>query len=384
MRIGINASFARKPDTGIGQVTINFLKELARHKTKHEFIIYLEKDIDFKLPKNFTKRIFLPLWRRDDLIRKIRWEKSLLPKKAKKDKCDIFLSLYQCPTIIHNVKHIMVVHDIIPKLFPEYLNNARKELYSLLTEKSIIYADKIISISKRTEKDLTKHLGVDPAKITVNYPDVDEIFKKKVINNKNQEVLKKYRLSPGYILSGGGLEVRKNIESVIRAYKFILHRNKHGYFLEQMPKLVIWGKLLPQLAPLVTDVKKLVKELNLTGWVKILDFVPQNHLPALYKNASIFIYPSKYEGFGLPVLEAMNLGKPVITSKTSSLPEVGADAVLYTDPDSIRDIAMVMKNVLTNEKLRATLSERAKNRAKIFSWKNFTKKTLNIIDATAK
>lgn len=180
------------------------------------------------------------------------------------------------------------------------------------------------------------------------------------------------------------MEVRKNIESVISDYKFILHRNKHGYFLEQMPKLVIWGKLLPQLAPLVTDVKKLVKELNLTGWVKILDFVPQNHLPALYKNASIFIYPSKYEGFGLPVLEAMNLGKPVITSKTSSLPEVGADAVLYTDPDSIRDIAMVMKNVLTNEKLRATLSERAKNRAKIFSWKNFTKKTLNIIDATAK
>ena len=380
MIIGINASFARKSDTGIGQVTINFLRELAKHKSKNKYILYLEKDIDFKLPKNFQKRIFLPLWKRDDLIRKIRWERHLLPKKVKQDKCDIFISLYQCPTVIRGAKHIMVVHDLIPKLFPEYLSNARKEFYQLLTQSSIVYADKIISVSKKTEKDLIQNLGVSPGKITVNYPDVDEIFKKKVTTKASQKMLQKYKLKPGYILAGGGLEVRKNIEGVIRAYKFLLHRNQQGFFLENPPKLVISGKLMPQLAPLVTNAKKLIKELNLTKQVRLLDFVPQEYLPALYKNAALFIYPSKYEGFGLPVLEAMSQGKPVITSKTSSLPEVGGDSVLYSNPEDVRDIANVLRYTLLNKKLRETLSERALERSKRFSWKIFVDKLLHIID----
>jgi len=391
MKIGINASFARKPDTGIGQVTLNFLRKLSEFKVKSEklkdieYILYLEEDLpqDLKLPKNFHKRIFLPLWKRDDLIRKIRWEKTLLPRKVKKDQCDILLSLYQSAAICSGLtatKHIMVVHDVIPKLFPEYLNNSRKKYYQLLTEKSIICADKIIAISKRTEKDLIQHLGVSPDKITVNYPDVDAIYKEEVSEKMNRKVLRKYKLKPGYVLAGGGLEVRKNIEGVIRAYDFLLHRNKQAFFLEDPPKLVISGKLLPQLAPLVTDAEKIIKELNLTQAVKLLDFVPQEFMPALYKNAEMFVYPSKYEGFGLPVLEAMSQGTPVIASKNSSLPEVGGDAILYTDPDFTEDIAMVIKNLLLKENLRETLSQRSKERAKLFSWEIFVEKILNIID----
>ena len=122
-----------------------------------------------------------------------------------------------------------------------------------------------------------------------------------------------------------------------------------------------------------------MKELNLTQSVKLLDFVEQEDLPAIYKNALMFAYPSKYEGFGLPVLEAMNQGKPVITSKTSSLPEVGGDSVLYCDPEDVYDLAMVMKNVLINKELRETLSRRAKERVKNFSWDKFVEKVLNIV-----
>jgi len=110
-----------------------------------------------------------------------------------------------------------------------------------------------------------------------------------------------------------------------------------------------------------------------------LDFVPQENLPALYANAGMFVYPSKYEGFGIPVLEAMNQSTPVITSKTSSLPEVGGDSVLYCDPDDYKDIAMVIKNVLMNKNLRNTLSRRGKERAKNFSWNKFVKKFLNVV-----
>ncbi|MDO8529688.1 MAG: glycosyltransferase, partial [bacterium] len=215
MQIGINASFARKPNTGIGQVTINFLKKLIENHESgimdHEFVLYLEEDIDLKLPANpaslagkLKKQVFLPLWKRDDLIRKIWWEKYLLPKKVKKNGCDVFLSLYQCPTILpKEIKHIMIVHDIIPELFPEYLNNARKKRYWELTKKAIKKADKIVAVSSRTEKDLVQHLGIDPEKISVNYPDVDEIYKK-VGNADLRSLHKKYDLKPGYIYSGGG------------------------------------------------------------------------------------------------------------------------------------------------------------------------------------
>ncbi|PJA88873.1 MAG: hypothetical protein CO139_00880, partial [Candidatus Moranbacteria bacterium CG_4_9_14_3_um_filter_36_9] len=142
---------------------------------KHEFVLYLEEDFDLDLPENITRRVFLPIWKRDDLIRKIWWEKYLLPKIVKKDGCDIFISLYQCTTILPNkVKHLMVVQDIIPKLFPEYLNNSRKRYYWNLTEKAIDKADKIVAISKRTEKDLIQHLVIEAKKIATNYLDVYE------------------------------------------------------------------------------------------------------------------------------------------------------------------------------------------------------------------
>ena len=383
MKIGINASFLRKPQTGIGQVTLNFLKTLAKKGgTNHEFILYLEEDLpkDINLPNNFKVRVFLPAWKRDDLIRKIWWEKCLLPKKIKEDDCEVFLSLYQCPTVLGGkIKHIMLVHDLIPKLFPEYLNNFRKKIYQKLTERAIKKADRIIAVSKRTEKDLIKCLGIDGEKIAVNYIDTDEIYKKEIAPEESSRVLKKYHLKPGYIMGGGGLEMRKNTEGVIRAYHYIWEQNKKEKFIDELPKLVIWGKLLPQLAPLVTDAEKLLKELNLTKQVRLLDAVPQKDLPALYKNCSVFIYPSFYEGFGLPVLEAMSQGKPVITAKTSSLPEVGLDSVLYCDPDDIREMAKMLKKVLLDRNLRETLSQKALARSKEFSWERFVQKTLNLI-----
>jgi glycosyltransferase involved in cell wall biosynthesis len=384
IKIGINASFLRKMNTGIGQVTLTFLQTLKNLKAdKYDFVLYLEDEPpkNLKLSKNFETKVFLPVWKRDDLIRKIWWEKYLLPAHVRKDGCDIFISMYQCPTIFpRSIKHLMIVHDIIPKLFPEYLTNSRKKRYWKLTEKGIKNANRIVAVSKRTEKDLIQHLGISPMKITENYIDIDEIYKKEVSEEKNKRVLKKYRLESGYILAGGGYEVRKNVEGVIRAYKLLIGQNKSSRFIHKLPSLVIYGKLIPELAPLATDAEKLIRELDLTKQVRLLDLVPQNHMPALFNNASMFVYPSHYEGFGMPPLEAMNMGLPVIISKVSSLPEIGGDSVLYCNPDDPRDIAMVMRNVMLNKELRDTLSRRAKEKAAHFSWNKFAQKILNIIE----
>ena len=378
MKIGINASFIRKPNTGIAQVTIGFLKRLIASNPKDiDFILYLEEDLPkgFKLPKNFQKRIFLPLWKRDDLIRKIWWEGHMLPKAVKKDGCDIFFSLYQCPTSIESARHIMLVHDIVPKLYPAYLDNSRKKYYQKLTEVAIKGTDKILTVSKRTEKDLIQHLDIPADKISVSYIDVDEVYKKRPAGENIAKVLKKYKLKPGYILAGGGMEIRKNVESVIRAYKFI----KDKKFVPDLPPLIIYGRLLPGNS-LALDAEKLVRELNLTKQIKLLGTVPQKDMPAIFSESTMFVYPSHYEGFGMPPLEAMNLGVPTIISKKASLPEVGGDGVLYCQDDDIYDIALVMKNVMTNRDLRENLKVRAKMQTEKFSWDRFVEKFLNIAE----
>jgi glycosyltransferase involved in cell wall biosynthesis len=388
MKIGINVAFLRKPNSGIGQVTKCFLQKLAakeanskKSKNNLEFVLYAEEDfsLDFLLPKNFQKKIFLPIYRRDDLIRKIWWEKYALPRRAKKDGCELFFSLYQCPTILpKSIKHLMLVHDLIPSLFPEYLDNARKKHYQALTEMAIKKTDHIMAISTRTEKDLIQQLGISPEKISQNYISIDEIYGKKTSAEKCKKVLKKYKLDEGYIFAGGGMEKRKNIDGVIRAYKKLLEKNKLEQFSKVLPKLVIYGKLLPNLS-LAIDAEKLVRELNLTKQVKFLGIVPQADLPALFKSALFFVYPSYYEGFGMPVLESMSQGTPVITAKNSSLPEVGLDSVLYCHAHDTIEMAQVMKKVLTDAHLRSALSERGSARAKLFSWEKFTEKFYYII-----
>ena len=385
MRVGINASFLRKLNTGIGQVTLNFLRKVSEH-SRVEYILYLEEPLPngLDIPKHFREQVLLPWWRRDDVVRKLWWERCLVPKQAKRDGCDVFISLYQSATVMpKSIRHIMVVHDLIPKLFPEYLNNWRKRCHWQSVERGIRHADKLYVVSSRTEKDLVKHLGIPSSIVSVNRIDVDPIFKRAVTPERSAEVMEKYHLSPGYLYSGGGLEMRKNVEGVLRAYRALLDREKTDHLAPGTPPLVISGKLLPQLAPLVTDVERLVKELDLTPFVRLLDEVPQRDLPALYAGARLFLYPSLYEGFGLPVLEAMSVGTPVVTSKGSSLPEVGKDAVLYCRPDDRDDMAATIRNALARRDLREMLSKRGKERSELFSWNDFTDRLIRSAIGTA-
>lgn len=375
MNIGINASFVRKPGTGIGMVTLNFLRALREREmsspTGHTFFLYFEEDplLPFDLPEQFKIRAFLPLWKRDDLIRKTRWEKTLLPKKAAADGCEAFLSLYQCPTVFESpIRHVMVVHDIIPKLFPEYLNNWRKKRYWNLTEKGIAQADHIIAVSEHTKENMSEALPLSDKDILVAHPSVSVAFSSLPGEEATRSVLEKYGLAEGYLYSGGGFETRKNMDLLLRAYAALLERQRAGgpYAL-QTPDLVLSGALHPELAPLVTDAEALVRELSIEGNVKLLGFVPEEDLPPLYRGASVFVYPSKHEGFGLPLLEAMNMGTPVLASDSSAIPEVGSDAVAYFKTNDQEALTDGMESLLSDATRRKDLSLRGIERAKQFS-----------------
>lgn len=392
MKIGINASFLRKPGTGIGQVTINFLRKLVEFQTRlsdgHvsdsqnlEFVLYCEEEptFDFSLPKNFHIRVFLPTWKRDDILRKILWERRVA-YMATKDDCDAFLSLYQSSTIFHKtvsrkqktIRHIMFVHDIIPKIFPEYQSNVRQKIYWQKVEKGIRAADHIVAISKHTKNDLVQEYGITDEKIDVIYLDVNSQFHKGVSLETIASVLKKYDLTSGYIYHGGGLEIRKNSETLLRVYKSLCDKM-------QVPLLVISGKIFDTKNKLATDVKGIIQKLGLEKRVKLLGFVPDEDLPALYSGALFFVYPSLYEGFGLPVLEALRMNVPVLSSDASSLPEVGGNAVLYTDPHDEKEMEQQMERLLSDESLRKNLIAQSTSHAVQFSWERCVKKVLALI-----
>lgn len=373
MIIGINASFLRKPYTGIGQVTIHLLNELA-HRSQinksmknHKFFIYCEDGCDIDLPKNFYQKSFLPkFYKRDDLFRKLWWENRMVLQQARKDKCDVLFSLYQSATVnkYTDIKHVMLVHDVIPHIFPEYVNNLRKKIYWQKVEKGMYAANKIITVSEHTKIDLEKKLNIKAAKIIVDKIAVDPIFHEIYHDEYVKRILKKYQLKKGYIYSGGGLEMRKNMDGTLRAYKALCDKWKGA------PDLVISGKLMPELSPMITDVDKLVRELNIEDRVHILGFVPQADLPALYRGAKLFVFPSLYEGFGMPVLEAMSMGTPVLTAKNSSLEEVGGDAVAYTEHDDEK-MYNKMIELLQDEEQLQKMSVEGKERSKQFSWDKF-------------
>lgn len=407
MKIGINASFARKPDSGTGQVTLNFLRKLSEFRVqssgfkveKHKYFLYLEEDLpaNLKMPENFQKRIFLPLYKRDDLIRKIWWEKCLLPKKVKKDRCEVLLSLYQSATITKNIRHIMFVHDAVWKIFPRYLNNIRKRIYYKFVDKAIKKAGLIVTNSLNSKRDIMRFFRVPDKNIETVYLDCDPVFKKKYPQEEIEKIFKKYNLqkSPNeansthhalstgnYIFYVGGFDIRKNIRNLIEAYA-LLWKKYHNEI--SIPNLVLAGQFLPHLIPLVTDIPRAIKHVSEKYGcpekkIKLIGFVDQVDLPMLYQGADFFCYPSLYEGFGLPVLEALNSGCPVIASNASSIPEiVNKREALLVDSRQPEDIAITMHTILTDDALRLKKVDNARKKANKFSWEKFTNSIMELI-----
>ncbi len=381
MKIGVDASFLRKPGTGIGVVTEQTLREFSRlpEALRHRFVLYSDGDVDIPyLPsERFETRVFLPWWRRDDVPRRILWERRL-PKEAARDGCDAFLSLSQSATVFPKrlgIRHTMVVHDVVPLLFPEYRGRVTNRLHTGLIGRAVPRADRIVAVSETTKRELASVLDIPEGRILVASPDCLSIFRDPVSDGDLHRVMQAYNLESGYyIYHGGGLEIRKNTEGLLRAYAELLGKR------EDVPPLIISGKVHPKDNRLATDVSGLIRSLGLGDRVKLLGFVPEGDLPALYRGAVCFAYPSRYEGFGLPVVEAMAVGTPVLAGRDSgAIPEIVGDAALLVDIDRPEDIAAGLSRLLDSATFRADLVGRGKERVRDFSWRRFAETILNTL-----
>jgi glycosyltransferase involved in cell wall biosynthesis len=265
-------------------------------------------------------------------------------------------------------KYIITIYDITPNLYPETHTDIITFVHRYLLPKALKTSDKVITISHHTKNDIIKHFKIPENKIKVIHLAANENYKplneKEIINIKQ-----KYNLNYSFILYVGTLEPRKNIPTLLKAlYKLKKQGIKH--------KLAITGKKGWKYKSIFETIEKL----NLQKDVIFTGYVPDEDLPALYNAADLFVYPSLYEGFGLPPLEAMQCGTPVITSNTSSLPEVVGDAGIMVNPYDVDELANNMYGVLTNDGLREELSKKGLERAKLFSWKKCAEEHLKVYE----
>lgn len=269
--------------------------------------------------------------------------------------------------ILNFMPFVATIHDIYYYLHPEACPSKAAYLYArFMIKVAARFSKKIITVSQYSRNEIIKHLNVKTEKVVAIHNGVSEIYKPVSDPIRFKEVMDKYNIKDAYIFYAGIHQPRKNLINLIRAYSML--RNKKSF------QLVLGGKIDPKRG----EIYNIVNELGLNERVLFLGDVPEGDLPVLYSMASLFAFPSLYEGFGLSPLEAMACGAPVVTSDVTSLPEIVGDAAIMVDPKDINLLAYNIERVLSSNGLQAELRERGFKRAKLFNWQNTAKETLKI------
>lgn len=366
MKIGIISEPLNQNLTGIGNYTYKIISELNKINHNGKINIYLINSVHTELFRYMDELIIRNIFNR--VLKTYLWYPYAIIK-LNREKTDLNLihNPSQIPTFFKpKQKYVITVHDITPLLFPKEHKSGKSFIYRLLFPRTLKTADKIITVSHNTKQDIINYFKTPDEKIKVIHLAADKKYQplNKEIISKFKE---KYNLDFPFLLYVGTLEPRKNIPTLIKSiYKLKKNNLPH--------KLVIAGKKGWK----YKSIFSLIEELDLQNDVIFTGYVPDVDLPALYNAADMFVYPSLYEGFGLPPLEAMACGCPVITSNTSSLPEVVGDAGIMIDPHDVDELAEAIYEVLTNDGLKANMVEKGLDRAKTFSWERTANETFNL------
>jgi glycosyltransferase involved in cell wall biosynthesis len=378
MNIGISIEHLHGKKTGVGQYGFNIALNLAKIDKINNYFLFspsplqkgdaerLSEYPNIKVLDRNVLEKFIP----NDIVLIPLWVHFCLPYLCKKTSVDLYFntgSIWPLLPFRFAKRQLVFIHDVIPLLFPECYYKHTLYYYRLTRAIHLNYYDEILVNSETTKKDLIMHLGVPEELITVTFLGIDNRFVPMNDQSRNQRVREKFNLPESYLLFAGTLEPRKNIPRLLEAYA----RARAG----EVFKLVISGKK----GWLYREVFETISRLNLHEKVVLTGFVHDEDLPSLYSMAKVFIYPSLYEGFGLPVMEAMACGVPVITSKVSSLMEVAGEAAILVDPLDVDSLAKSIDEAVfgrgTNHRLcRASLA-----RAQNFTWERTAQETLKVL-----
>lgn len=347
MKLGFDAKRVYSNRTGLGNYSRTILTNLIRYYPENEYFFYTTKKNSktgrFKLPDTPPKKISITtgggaLWRSFGIA-----------KQINKDKIQLYHGLSNELPILSNknpVKKIVTIHDLIFRIYPETYHFSERFVYDCKAKYSCNHADKILAISENTKRDIIKYYGVSSDKIDVIYQACSPIFYEHKDFQFCNKIIEKYKLPKNYLLYVGSVTKRKNLMTVLKAFELLPHDHK-------IPLLIVGsGKAYKSEVQAFSEKAKLNKYLI---WLD--ELADNNDLQAIYQAAKIFIYPSIYEGFGIPIIEALLSKVPVITSKVSSLPEASGPNSLCIDPFNFEEMAAGIEKILTDNKLATKMSE---------------------------
>jgi glycosyltransferase involved in cell wall biosynthesis len=364
MRIGIDYTSAVQQKAGIGRYTRGLVEGLARFDQDNRYKLFSAgKDQQFRFwPRNFslkelplTERQLIALWQRMRLP---------LPVELVTGLVDVYHSPdFVLPPVLA-ARTVLTVHDLSFMRHPECSSEALLDYLMEAVPRSVEQADLIVADSKSTRDDLVELLEVPEEKILVLYPGLESHFAPVRNEHLLRRLLDRYDVRYPYILAVGTLQPRKNFVRLIEAYNILVRRY-------QIPhKLVIVGSK----GWLYDEIEETIHALRLDGRVNLTGFVKDQDLPYLYSAAEVFAFPSLYEGFGIPVLEAMGCGTPVVTSSVSSMPEVAGDAALLVSPHDVEALASALWRLLDDVYLQNELCLRGFERVRQFTWRETAKR----------
>ena len=369
MKIGFDAKRAIKNNTGLGNYSRYTVEILSDFFPDNQYVLFAPKkknnprlgkllsreNVSFVFPRGINK-LFSSIWRI--------WR---IKQDLKKQGIAVFHGLSnELPLGIQKtgIQSVVTIHDLIFLRYPEYYKPVDRFIYRLKFKYACKKADKIIAISECTKRDVVSFFQIPEEKIKVVYQGCHPAFKETVSTEKKLSVSRKYGLPSGFLLYVGSIESRKNLLLIAKALP-LLDENIH---------LVAVGKKTPY----QEEVEKFVSENGLSNRVHIFNNVSFEDLPAFYQSANIFIYPSYFEGFGIPVIEALSGGIPVIAATGSCLEEAGGPDSLYVNPNDEKELAGKIKLLWNNPELSLSMSKAGKEYVKRFSDETIARELMEI------
>lgn len=372
MRIGIDATtiYTNQP-TGLGVYSINIINELA--KLHDDIVVWTVDDSLLQIDTAKVRKVLQPFQFLGNHLFQLRpfWVECVLPKLVLQEKVDVLYTTIPNALTKSPVPHVVTVHDLIPLTFPEDAPRSVRWNFRYRLPAILNSASKIIAVSRHTKQDVVKHYGIPAEKIQIVSEGYDVAhFRPDVTLSP----LARYGLFPQkYVLYVGNSSARKNVLRLIEAFSMVKDSIPHN--------LVLAGGKHPKEHNILLGA---ISRCNLAKRVLLLDYVSYHDLPALYAGADLFVFPSLYEGFGLPALEAMACGAPVLASNATSLPDVVGDAGLLADPLSIKDIADKMRSLLLAPARKKQARAAGLARCKLFCWASAAQKVYDVLqDACA-
>lgn len=374
MNIAIDAAgpLSSSEKGGISYFLGDFLSTLKDADEKNRYLVfgyfwrnYKEKKKEITIPDSQNFRLkTLPLPRM--MVKNVeeRLRIPVIEKFLVRENVSIFhsISAQEMP-YFRKIKSVYSIYDLACEINPEWY----KDKWYSYVRQSALRADTIITTSFFTKRDIIRIYGINPEKVKVVYLGVNRDFFNTAINDARENFREKYNLPDRFILAVATSVKRKNIPLLLNVYRNLLKKG-----IKEKLVVVAGSKVVED------EITEIVKDKNISGDVVCLSEVSTDYLAYLYKTASLFVFPSLYEGFGIPVVEAMACGCPVIISNVSSLPEIGGDAVVSVDPYSEEEIRCAIEKVLADEDLRNDMRRKGLERAKLFSWSKTVQETLRV------